>query len=112
MSLKDIVKVLVCWETITSHLLASQLVAAGKLQNHVKKCYFQNQQMLQTDHEFDRWTSVGSLQALLSFLAFADTHNILIMFSECDQTPNQGPIYGYFCYKFVNILFQYFLSWS
>ena len=65
--------------------------------------YFHNQQTCH--NEFDRFqvvicinrlrvhnatiqcTYVGFLQALASFSTFADTCNILVVFSECDRAP-------------------------
>ena len=98
----------------SDNLLASltKLVAAAKLENHVKIYYFHNQHT--GDSEFHRfqvlicinrlrvhdatiqWTYVGSLQALTSFSTFADTRNILVVFSECDRTPDRGPDFCFF----------------
>ena len=114
-------------EFFSDNLLASltKLVAAAKLENHVKIYYFHNQHT--GDSEFHRfqvlicinrlrvhdatiqWTYVGSLQALTSFSTFADTRNILVVFSESNRTLNRGPnfLFLYF-YKFFYILFNIF----
>ena len=57
-----------------------------------------------------QWTYVGSLQALTSISTFADTCNILVVFSESIRVwPNAGSSSRFlflYCYKFVNIFFQ------
>ena len=58
-----------------------------------------------------QWTYVGSLQALKSFSTFADTRNILVVFSECDRTPDRCPDFCFYSfYKFVNIRFNTFVA--
>ena len=94
----------------SNNLLASltKLVATAKLVNRVKK-YITFPTNRRTLVKFDRfqvlicinrlrvhdatiqWTYVGSLQALTSFSTFADTRDILVVFSECNRTLNRGP---------------------
>ena len=103
-------------------------MAAAKLKNHVKKYILLSQPTDVRDNEFDKfkvvicinrlrlhdatiqWTYVGSLQALTSFSNFADTRNILVVFSECDRTLDRGPDFCFYIfYKCVNIFFNTFL---
>ena len=103
-------------------------MAAAKLKNQVKKYILLSQPTDVRDNEFDKfkvvicinrlrvhdatiqWTCVGSLQALTSFSNFADTRNILVVFSECDRTLDRGPDFCFYIfYKFVNIFFNTFL---
>ena len=60
-------------------------------------------------------SSVGCLEALLSRSAFADTHSILIVsVQSVSKRTTEVTIFvahqNYFCYKFVDIVWLYFLS--
>ena len=94
----------------------------------IKIYYFHNQQPRQADNECDRqvicisWlcthdatNTVCSLQTLLSFSTFGNTHNIFILFPECDRAPNQGP--DFWCssklfFSTNSLIFISTLSWA
>ena len=56
-------------------------------------------------------TYVGSPQTR----TFADTRNILVVFSECDRTPDRGPDFCFFtltCFFLLYLFFYFFMSFG